>query len=49
MKYQNLQNKYYSQMTDIYCSGQNIKTILEILQQALNILLNWLNKTGQIK
>eukprot|EP00102_Acyrthosiphon_pisum_P021430 XP_016658640.1 PREDICTED: RNA-directed DNA polymerase from mobile element jockey-like [Acyrthosiphon pisum] len=30
----------------IYCSGQNIKTTMEILQQALNILQNWSNKTG---
>jgi len=30
----------------IYCSGQNIKTMMEILQQALNILQNWSNKTG---
>jgi hypothetical protein len=30
----------------MYCSGQNIKTTIEILQQALNILQNWSDKTG---
>lgn len=29
----------------IYCSRQNIKTTIEILQQALNILQSWSNKT----
>ena len=30
----------------IYCSGQDIKITVEILQQALNTLQSWSNKTG---
>lgn len=36
----------FSDDSHIYCNGQNIKTTVKILQQALNILKNWSNKTG---
>jgi len=32
----------------IYCSGNNIKITLEILQNALHTLQNWANKSGFI-
>ncbi|KAE9524318.1 hypothetical protein AGLY_015357 [Aphis glycines] len=38
----------FSDDCHIYCSGQNIKTTMEILQQALNILQNWSNMTRKV-